>query len=195
METQQVKNFSVAREEVKFPVSELVFLTTEKKKKSMLGLSHAEKINQIHKRQRTFINNIKTIFGLTKKKKFVDKERIKGIDKVINRYRNENKQLFIEISKFRVACALDNQPEIVDLEEFTKFIKQEPTGNYQDDLNRMNAIEMLYFDMMEFVLLQDSEFFSRFTGQAYKQSTVDSFIPFITPILEHHGYRLNKIKK
>lgn len=192
--TEEVKNFSVAQTEVPFKRVELTFITSEKKIKSMLGLSHGEKLNQVHKRQKLIIDNVKVIFGLTKKKKFVDDKRARDIDKVINRYRRRNRNFVIEVSKFKVACALDNQPEITNSKYYTDFIENKGDRGISN-LIKENAIHMIYFDLMEYVLLQDSEFFSRFTGQSYKQSTTDSFVAFIKPILEHHGYNLQKISQ
>jgi len=194
MITEKVKNFSIARGEMRFKANELTFDTTGKKSKPMIGLSHGEKINQVHKRQRQFVENIKLIFGLTKKKKFVSEERAEDLDKVIERTRVRNRILLVEIAKFRTSAKLENQPEIEDAKEYTEFLSEKVDKGI-DTLVKSNALEMVYSDLMNYVLLENPEFFSRFMRQALIQSTTDTLVGFVTPILADHGFKVSRVEQ
>ncbi len=170
-----------------FKRDELVFITSSGKEKKMVGLSFGEKINQVRQRQREYLDNAGKLVNMSHKMSGLKGIEYGKVEKFILRTKKRNQQLLVEMAKFRVAAKLEEQDVIQDLPEYKAYMKAYMESEVHDN-SKISVEEMVNHEMMQRIVEENPDFFSNFVRRALKQSTTDSLISFLKPVLEDHGF-------
>jgi hypothetical protein len=189
-----MKNFQLASKSSPFTVSDLVFVTTTNRVKSMVGLPQGEKINQVHYRQTRIIDNFRKIILLTTKKKLVGNDKIQNINEAISRFTERIKILYTEIAKFKAASIIDMEPEILNLPSYSEIIRTSDEDPFIE-LGRISVEDLVDQEIMERILLENNQLFTRFMAQVLIQGTEETVVPLLNKTATSHGYKLVKIKE
>jgi hypothetical protein len=189
-----MKNFQLASKSSPFTISDLVFVTTTNRVKSMVGLPQGEKINQVHYRQTRIIDNFRKIILLTTKKKLVGNDKIQNINEAITRFTERIKILYTEIAKFKAASVIDMEPEILNLPSYSEIIRTSDEDPFVE-LGRISVEDLVDQEIMERILLENNQLFTRFMAQVLIQGTEETVVPLLNKTATSHGYKLVKIKE
>lgn len=187
-----MENFSLIAKIQSLGPEDLMFVNFKNKLRTMLGLPHNQKVDQVHFRQKLFVKNAKGIIILSNKKKTVNEERQKDIDRVIEEIKEKMAVNLLEIAKFKAASTIDKEEEIIDHESYSDLMK----GKSFDSLEAVliaSVQETVYKELMEKILIDNSEFFTNFVSAVLKIAGSEEVVPLLQSVAESHGYKLTKI--
>ena len=184
-------NFSIAERNVRFSTEELTFKVVGGKIKSILGLSHAEKTSQVHKRQRFIIENTNEINSLLNKQLSDPDKSEKYIWKKVDWLVKRNKNLLIEISKLKAGATFDLQEDIIDYPQYTKIRKAMKCSDEElHDLGKVSVEELVAYEIMNTVLSENPVYFTNFIADALIAAESDTVIPLLKKVGMKHGIEL-----